>query len=114
MPLVVTSNARIICAHGGQVTLIPKQTMVQIQGGMVMRESDLVGSPIVGCAQPPSPGSKPCTLVVSVIPGTGSSMRVTAGGLPVHLDTLTGITDGVPPGTIQVLSAGQTTVQASP
>jgi hypothetical protein len=33
-------------------------------------------------------------------------------GMPAHLDTLTGMTDGVPPGTIQVLSAGQTTVQA--
>jgi hypothetical protein len=32
--------------------------------------------------------------------------------MPVHLNTLTGMTDGVPPGTISVVSAGQTTVQA--
>jgi hypothetical protein len=112
VPFLVTSNARIVCAHAGQVQLIPKQTTVQIQGGMVMRETDLIGAPIVGCAQAPSTNTKPCTTVVSVIPGSGSNPRVLAQGMPVHLDTLTGITDGVPPGTIQVLSAGQTVVQA--
>jgi hypothetical protein len=85
---------------------------VQIQGGMVMRETDLIGSPIIGCTQPASFGSKPCTTVVSTVPGSGSNPRVLVGGLPVHTQTLTGLTDGVPPGTIQVISPGQTVVQA--
>ena len=111
MGLVVTSNARIICAHGGQVTLVPRQTTVTIGGGAVMREGDLLGAPIVGCTQPPTTSSKPCTAVVSTLPG-GSSPTVSVGGLPVHLDTLSGVTDGVPPGTITVVSAGQATVTA--
>jgi hypothetical protein len=45
------------------------------------------------------------------MPG-GSAPRVAAGGMPVHLDTLMGMTDGVPPGTVSVVFAGQTTVQA--
>lgn len=111
MGLVVTTNAKIICAHGGQVTLAPRQTTVTIQGGAVLRETDLMGAPILGCAQPPSPGTKPCTTVISVLPG-GSAPKVAAGGMPVHLDSLSGMTDGVPPGTISVISPGQTTVQA--
>ncbi len=111
MGLVVTTNARIMCAHGGQVTLAPRQTTVTIQGGAVLRETDLMGAPIVGCAQPPSVASKPCTLVVAVMPG-GSSPLVSVAGMPAHLDTLTGMTDGVPPGTVSVVFAGQTTVQA--
>ena len=108
---MVTTNARIICAHAGQVTLAPRQTTVTIQGGAVLRESDLIGAPIVGCAQPPSAATKPCTTVVAVLPG-GSAPLVTAAGMPVHLDSLSGMSDGVPPGTVSVVFAGQTTVQA--
>jgi len=108
---IVTSNARIVCAHGGQVTLVPRQPTVTIQGAAILRESDLIGAPIVGCAQPPTVSSKPCTAVVSTLPG-GSSPTVSAAGLPVHLDSLSGMTDGVPPGVISVVFAGQATVQA--
>lgn len=111
MPFVVTTNARIVCVHGGQVQLSPRQTTVTIQGAPVLRETDIMGSPIVGCAQPPTISSKPCTTVVAVLPG-GSAPTVTAGGMPVHTDVLSGMTDGVPPGTVMVVSAGQTTVQA--
>jgi hypothetical protein len=111
MPPVVTMNATIICAHGGQVMLRPGQPTVMAGGGLVLCEGDLVGAPIVGCAQPPSPSTKPCTMVVSTLPG-GSMPTVLAGGRPVHIATLTGMTDGVPPGVIQVVSPGQMTVQA--
>ena len=111
MGLVVTTNATILCAHGGRVTLIPRQTTVTIQGNPVLRETDLIGAVIAGCAQAPSVSTKPCTTVVLVTPG-GSAPTVTAGGMPVHTQALTGMTDGVPPGTIQVVSPGQTTVQA--
>ena len=110
MPPLVTTSATIICSHGGQVTLLPKQTTVQIKGGMVMCEPDLVGSPIAGCAQAPSPSTKPCTMVVSTLPGS-TSLKVMVGGRPAYLATLTGLTDGVPPGTITVVNPGQTVVQ---
>ena len=109
MPFVVTSNATIVCAHGGRVTLMPRQTTVTAGGAPVLRETDIMGAPIVGCAQPPSVATKPCTTVVSVLPG-GSAPTVSAGGMPVHIDTLSGITDGVPPGTVMVVSPGQTSV----
>ena len=110
MPPVVTSNATIMCVHGGQVTLIPKQTQVMIQGGAVLCDGDLVGAPIIGCAQPPSPGTKPCT-VVSTLPGS-TSLKVLVAGRPAYVATLQGITDGVPPGTLIVANPGQASVQA--
>ena len=111
MTPVVTSNATILCTHGGKVQLVPRQMSVTIQGGSVLCEPDLAGAPIVGCAQPPSPSTKPCTTVVSTFPGS-SSLVASVGGRPVYLATLSGITDGVPPGSITVVSPGQASVQA--
>jgi hypothetical protein len=110
MPPLVNVNAVITCAHGGQVTLIPKQAKVMAGGSPVVCETDLIGAPIIGCAQPPSPSTKPCTMVVSTLPG-GSSLKALASGKPIHVQTLSGMTDGVPPAPIMVMSAGQTTVQ---
>jgi hypothetical protein len=111
MPPIVTSNAVITCVHGGQVTLIPKQTQVTIQGGAILCEPDLMGAPIVGCPVPPTPSTKPCLMVVSTLPGS-TSLKVMVGGRPVYVATLSGMTDGVPPGALLVASPGQTTVQA--
>jgi hypothetical protein len=111
MPPIVTANATIMCAHGGQVMIIPKQAQVTIQGGSVLCEGDLSGAPIVGCAQPPSPGTKPCTAVISTLPGSANP-KVLVLGRPALLATLTGMTDGVPPGVIMVANPGQMTVQA--
>ena len=68
---------------------------------------DLEGKPIVGCAQPPTPSTKPCTTLVKTLPGS-TSMRIRVGGKAVYLLTLSGITDGVPPGSVMASSAGQT------
>lgn len=90
--------------------LIPRQAQVRAQGASLLCEPDLVGAPIVGCVQPPTPTSKPCTLVVSTFPGS-SSLKVRVGGRPAYVATLSGITDGVPPGIISVLNPGQMVVQ---
>jgi hypothetical protein len=110
MPPIVTAAATITCIHGGQVTLTPKQTQVLIQGSPVLCEPDLVGSPIAGCPVPASPGSKPCLVVVSTLPGA-SSLKVKVGGRPAYVSTLSGVTDGVPPGAIMVANPGQVAVQ---
>jgi hypothetical protein len=110
LPPIVTSNATIMCPHGGQVVLIPKQQTVSIQGGAVLCEPDLTGAPIAGCALPPSPTSKPCTTVVSTLPGS-TSLKVLVGGRPPYVATLSGFTDGVPPAPITVVSPGQMSVQ---
>ena len=76
-----------------------------------MCEPDLVQAPITGCTQAPSASTKPCTLVVSTAPGS-SSPRLTVGGRAAYLATLSGMTDGVPPGTVTVRDPGQTIVRA--
>ena len=70
--LILTSQAVVTCAHGGQVLLLPRQGVVLIQGAPVMCVPDLNGAPIVGCAQPPTPATKPCTTVVVTLPGSWS------------------------------------------
>ena len=113
MPLILTAGASIQCAHGGRVQIVPRQQQVTAGGSPVLCEGDLMGAPIVGCAQPPSPSTKPCTMLVSTLPGS-ASMRVRVNGRGVHLMTLSGMTDGVPPAPVMVTSAGQTTVDGAP
>lgn len=85
---------------------------VLIQGAPVLCVPDLLGAPIVGCTQPPPPApTKPCTTVVSTLPGSWS-MKVMVGGRPAYLATLSGLTDGVPPSPIMVTYPGQVIVQA--
>jgi hypothetical protein len=107
---LVTSNAVILCIHGGKVSPIPSQTKVLIDGAPVLCMMDLMGAPIVGCPIPPTPATKPCTAVVSVLPGSWS-LKVVIGVQPALVATATGLTDGVPPGTIQVVFPGQVKVQ---
>jgi hypothetical protein len=111
MPQLVTRNAKIQCTHQGSVVLKPGQMTADAKGGSLLCEPDLVGAPIQGCTQPASSTTKPCTSVVSVSPG-GASLTVTAGGKPVYLSTLVGITDGVPPGMIRVADPGQDVASA--
>lgn len=101
---VLTTNATILCSHGGRVVLSAKQDSVEAHGSFVLREGDLIGLPIEGCRKP----KRPCTTVLTVV--LGVNPRVRAQGAAVHLPTLTGTTDG--PGTLSVVDPGQTTVQA--
>jgi hypothetical protein len=111
MPPILNSNASISCVHGGRVMITPKQLAVTADGGAVLCEPDLVGSPIVGCPVPPTPSSKPCTLVVATLPGS-STPKVLVGGRPVFLASLQGITDGVPPAPLIVQYPGHSRVHA--
>lgn len=109
MPPLLTTSAQVKCVHGGSVVLAPRQSAVVAGGAPVLCEGDLIGAAIIGCAQPVTPATKPCTLVVSTLPG-GTSLKVTVQGRPAHTTAVSGITDGVPPGTILVVSPGQVTV----
>jgi hypothetical protein len=101
----------ITCAHAGQVRPIPSQQRVLAQGAPILVVPDLLGAPIVGCVQPPTPATKPCTLVAATFPGSWS-LKVMVGGRPAYLATLTGLTDGVPPSPLIVVFPGQVLVQA--
>ena len=111
---IVTSAAKIMCAHGGQVTLIPKQVKALAGGQPIMCVGDLVGSPIVGCALPPTPVTAPCLVVVSEIPipMVGMSPTVMVMSKPVLLAGINGITSGIPPSPLIVAFPGQVKVLA--
>ena len=111
---ILTTAAKIMCAHGGQVTLIPKQMKVLAGGQPVLCVGDLVGAPIVGCAQPPTPATAPCLAVVSEIPipMVGMNPQVMVMGKPVLLAGITGVTSGVPPSPLIVSFPGQVKAQA--
>ena len=111
MPPILTSQAVIMCAHGGQVRPIPGQMQVTIQGAPVLCVPDLLGAPIAGCAVPPTPATKPCTLVAATFPGSWS-LKVSVAGRPAYLATLAGLTDGVPPSPLVVVFPGQVLIQA--
>lgn len=104
----------MICAHGGQVIIIPKQFTVLAGGAPVLLQGDLIGAPIVGCALVPTPVTSPCINIVSEIPipDVGFAPLVISNGRPVLLEGITGITDSVPPGVFEVIFPGQTTVMA--
>jgi hypothetical protein len=110
MPFILTSNAVLTCAHGGIVTVLPRQTQVMIAGGAVLRLTDLVGAPIVGCTQTVPP-MKPCTTIPAP-PYVGFAPTVLVGGIPVLLQTFQALTDGAPPGIVSVTFAGQALAQA--
>ena len=111
---ILTSSARIMCAHGGQVQLIPKQFKVLVGGSPAMCLGDIMGSPIAGCAQPPTPATVPCTAVASEIPipMVGMSPTVMVMGKPVLLAGINGVTSGVPPSPLIVAFPGQTKAMA--
>jgi hypothetical protein len=109
MPPLVTAAATIKCSHGGTVVVVPKQAKVFAGPpplGAVLCEPDLIGCAIVGCLQPVTQTTKPCTMVVSTTPSVPPP-RMLIGGRPPYLVTVSGVTDGVPPGTIAVVNPGQ-------
>lgn len=108
MPLpILTTNAVIKCSHGGQVTIVPRPGRLVAQLGTVLCEGDLVGAPIVGCLQPASQSTKPCTAVISTTPGASVTPTLLVAGRPAYTNALSGVTDGVPPGQLLVISPGQ-------
>ncbi|MFP2913092.1 hypothetical protein ACLESD_50430 [Pyxidicoccus sp. 3LFB2] len=107
---VLTVDALVVCAHElGRVGLIHSQPLVTVEGRPVLVRADPEGRPIAGCPNI-GPTIKPCTLTLAV--KQGYSTLVTIDGRPVCLDSLTGLTDGTPPGMVKykVNAPGQTLV----
>jgi len=108
---LLTEKAILECAHiNGVVLGIPAgQDLVTVEGVKLLVETDPQGRPIVGCPNA-GPTIKPCTSTLVV--KTGYSALVRIDGRRVCLDTVSGLTDGTPPGTVEyrVRSPGQTLV----
>ncbi|MBU2670217.1 hypothetical protein KOI35_42625 [Actinoplanes bogorensis] len=111
MAAVLNADAKIGCGHGGSVRISAGQDKLVAGGAAVLIDGDLDGATVSGCGTTQSSSTSQCKSVSSVIGGTAA--KLTAGGSKVLLETVSGLTDGVPPGTLVVQSAGQTILQAS-
>lgn len=109
--LWLTEDALIVCKHQlGKVTNTPTQDWVRIAGRRVLVATDPEGRPISGCPNY-GPSIKPCTTTLKVQAGYSGWIRI--GGRALCLDTVTGYTDGTPPGVVKyvVNAAGQPWVE---
>lgn len=112
--LILNEDAVLVCAHElGLVALAPTQDLVTVAGRRVLVRDNPEGRPIAGC---PNLGAtiKPCQKTLAV--KEGYSALVFIEGRPICLDTVSGLTDGTPPGVVpyKVRSAGQEFVQELP
>jgi hypothetical protein len=105
MPPLVTTNATIMCIHGGRLQVTPARTDITIRGGVVIGADDVLGGTILGCAPPTG---KPCMKVVALNPGS-TSLKAKVGRQAACLATLTGATDAG--GVVKVVQPDQATVQ---
>jgi hypothetical protein len=97
----LTEDAKLVCKHElGVVGLVPTQHFVTIGRRKVLVEVDPEARPIGGCPNY-GPTIKSCTTTLPVKEGYSEWLRI--GGRRVCLDTVTGLTDGTPPGTVKYL-----------
>lgn len=97
----LTEDARVVCKHElGIVQLNATQLLVTVQNRKVLVENDPEGRPIRGCPNC-GPTIKPCTGTLVVEQGYSDLLRI--NGHRISLDTVTGLTDGTPPGTVKYL-----------
>jgi len=104
---LLTERAVLVCNHElGTVENKPTQKLVRIGGDRVLVEIDPEGRQIKRC---PNIGIniKPCNTTLRVETGYSTLLRI--DGRRICLDTVTGLTDGTPPGTVhyKVRSPGQ-------
>jgi hypothetical protein len=93
---VLTENALLVCDHQlGHVQLSERQSLVRVDGARVLVDDDPERRPIKGCPNTnPLTGILPCRNTQKVTAGYSALVRI--DGRRVCLDTVTGMTDGVP------------------
>lgn len=104
---ILTRDATLSCAHAaGKVARYASQNFVFVDGSPVMVHGDPAGRTISGC---PNVGLtiKPCQNTLAVQEGYSSLVYIQ--GKPICLESVTGLTDGTPPGmvTYNVQDPGQ-------
>jgi len=107
---ILTQDAHLVCKHElGVVNIAPSQRLVTIEGRRVLVDDDPENRDIAGCPNV-SAVIKPCLKTLKVQQGYSSLIFVQ--GKRACLDTVRGLTDGTPPGTVQynVRSPGQSFV----
>lgn len=95
---LLTEKARLACDHdNGTVAVEPTQTLVTIANDRVLVETDPERRSISGCPNV-APGIKACGLTLKVREGYSDLLCIE--GRRICLDTVTGLTDGTPPGAV--------------
>jgi len=104
---VLTTNSQVLCdaaidsdtpadrRHGGQVATT-SSAKLKVNGAPVLTASG-IGPAVSGCKTPSSSPLKRC-ISVSIL--SGSATKLKTAGSPVMLDSLSGTTDGSPPGKV--------------
>ncbi len=106
----LSDQAKIVCNHElGQVQNVPSQNWVKIAGHPILVNNDPEGKAIKGCPNY-GVGIKPCQTTLKVTIGYSGFIRI--DGRAISLDSLSGLTDGTPPGAVRykVNDAGQNCV----
>jgi hypothetical protein len=98
----------LTCIHMGRIVSQAAERWISVSGAPVLVETDVLGRPVVACPNV-STNTKPCTSTMP--PLAGPSLFVRVGGRRVLTSSLTGLTDGVPPGTYRVLQPVQSLVR---
>ena len=99
--LWLTDKALLVCKHElGKVKNKPTQGLVSVEQSPVLVDNDPEGCSISSC---PNIGAtiKPCTSTYKVDEGYSDFIRI--DGQRVCLDTVTGLTNGTPPGTVKYI-----------
>ena len=110
----LTEDGVVMCKHElGIVQNRPSQDLVTVARRKVLVENDPEGRTIAGCPMI-GPTIRPCLTTLVVRAGYSDFVRVR--GKRVCLDTITGLTDGTPPGTVPyvVRTPGQDVVAEGP
>ena len=95
----LTEDAIIVCKHElGHAEKLPSQDWVTVEERRVLVEIDPEGRSITGCPNY-GPGIRPCLTALKVKEGYSDLIRI--DGKRVCLDTVTGLTDGTPPGIVK-------------
>ena len=95
---ILTEDAKLICDHMlGRIGIEATQDLVTVIGRKVLVETDPESRPIRGCPNV-SVTIKPCQLTLTVATGYSTFVRIM--GRRVCLDTVRGLTEGTPPGTV--------------
>lgn len=99
---LLTLEARLVCRHitGVVQFFTHHQDWVRIAGHPVLVENDPRVKVIAGCANFGAT-IKPCQMTVTVEKGYSDFIRIQ--GRKVCLDTITGLTDGTPPGSVKYI-----------
>lgn len=110
---ILTEEASLVCVHRGVVRLRTSQTLVRVDNEIVLVDPDPEGRDIDRCPNRTLTGIRPCLNTLKVQSGYSTFVRI--DGHRICLETISGLTDGTPPGLVKYLvrDPGQTLVSAS-